>query len=97
MRANAQVVAFLQADDGIIGFAQLAGALDNGLEHRPNIGWRGCNHTEYVGAPGLISQRLREVARLRLHFVEQPYVLDCDHGLVGKGLEQGDVLVAENL
>jgi hypothetical protein len=33
------------------------------------------------------------VARLQL--LEQPHVLDGDHGLVGEGLEQRDVLVGE--
>ena len=33
-------------------------------------------------------QRLLEVARARLHFIEQSRVLDRDHGLVGKGSQQ---------
>jgi hypothetical protein len=31
----------------------------------------------------------------RLQLVERPHVLDGDHGLVGEGLEQRDLLVAE--
>ena len=37
--------------DRIIGIAKLAGALDNGLEHRPDIGRRGCDHAEDVALP----------------------------------------------
>ena len=48
MRAEAQVVAILQEHNGIIGIAKLAGALDNGLEDRLDIGRRGCDHLEDV-------------------------------------------------
>ena len=37
----------------------------------------------------------RQLARARLHLVEQPHVLDRDHGLVGEGLHQLDLLVGE--
>ena len=50
---------------------------------------------EDVAASGLVGQRLREVAGLRLHLLEQPDIPDGDHGLVGEGLEQCDLLVAE--
>ena len=46
---------------------------------------------------GLLLQRLRKIARLGLHLFEQPHILDRDHGLVGEGLQQGDLLVAERL
>ena len=97
MRAEAQVVAILQKHDRIISIAKLAGTLDNGLENRPDIGRRGCDHAEDVAAAGLISQRLREIARLGLHLVEQPHILDGDHGLVGEGRDQFDLLVGEGL
>jgi hypothetical protein len=38
---------------------------------------------------------LRKFARACLHLVEQPHVLDCDHRLVGEGLDQFDLLVGE--
>ena len=38
--------------------------------------------------------RARELLR-RLHLLEQPRVLDGDHGLVGEGLDQLDLLVGE--
>ena len=41
------------------------------------------------------SQRLGQLARARLHLLEQPHVLDGDDRLVGEGLEQLDLLVAE--
>ena len=38
---------------------------------------------------------LIEFARARLHLLEQPNVLDCDHCLVGKGRDQLDLFVGE--
>ena len=50
---------------------------------------------EHVGGRGLLLQRFGEVARARLHLVEQPHVLDRDHGLVGEGLDQRDLSLGE--
>ena len=86
------MVALPQMNNRIIGVAKLAGALDNGLEHRPDIGRRRGDDLQDVGASGLIGQRLRQLARLGLHLVEQPHILDRDHGLVGEGLQQIDLL-----
>ena len=66
------------------------------LENRLDIGRRGGDDLEHVGAPGLVGQRLGEIARLRLHLVEQPSVLDRDHRLVGKGAKQLDVMIGEH-
>ena len=54
---------------------------------------RAADDLEHVGGGGLLLQRFAEVARFRLHLVEQPRILDRDHGLVGEGLEQGELLV----
>ena len=48
-----------------------------------------------VAGRGLLLQRLGQLAVARLHLLEQPHVLDGDHRLVGEGLEQLDLLVAE--
>ena len=47
--------------------------------------------------PGLIDQRLGEVAGLRLHLLEQSHVADRNHRLVREGLQQGNLLVAERV
>ncbi len=86
MRAGMQVAAIFQEHDGIIGLANLAGAFDDGLENRSDIGRRGRNHAENVCTSGLVGQRLLQLVGLGLHLIEQPYVLDGDHGLVGKRL-----------
>ena len=50
---------------------------------------------EHLGGRGLLLQRLGQIARARLHLVEQPHVLDRDHRLVGEGRDQLDLLVGE--
>src|SRR6267143_3538606 len=96
MRAEAQVVAVLQEHDGIIGLAKLARAFDDGFENRRDVGWRGSDHAEDVAASGLVSQRFREFARLRLHLLEQSRIFDRDHRLVGEGSQQLDMMVGES-
>ena len=39
----------------------------------------------------------REVVGARLHLFEQPDIADGDHGLIGKGLQQGDLLFTERV
>ena len=41
---------------------------------------------QHLGGRGLLLERLGQLARARLHLVEQPHVLDRDHRLVGEGL-----------
>ena len=45
---------------------------------------------EYVGGGCLLLQRFAQL-------VEQPRVLDGDHGLIGKGLEQSNLSLREEL
>ena len=59
--------------------------LRNRLEHRLHIVGRAGDHLQDIGRCGLPLQRL-------LRLVEQPHVLDGDHGLIGKGLQQFDVM-----
>ena len=64
---------------------QPVGVGDDGVEHRSHVRRRGGDHLQDVGRRSLPLQRL-------LRFVEQPYVFDRDHGLVGEGLQQLDVM-----
>ena len=64
------------------------GAVEDAIEHRLRVGHRAADHLQHLGGRGLLLQRL-------LGLVEQPRVLDRDHGLVGEGLEQREFLVGE--
>ena len=91
MRTGQQVIAFLQRRDGVVGLAQLASAFGDGLEHRLHVGRRGGDHVEDVGAAGLVAQRFFQIARLGLHLIEQPRVVDRNHGLVREGFQQANL------
>ena len=65
------------------------------LEHRLHVGRRGADHAKYRGRCRLLLQCLGQLARARLHLVEQAHVLDRDHGLVGEGGDQLDLSVRE--
>ena len=66
---------------------QPVGAGRNGLEHRLHVRGRTGDDLQDVGRRGLTLQCLPRL-------VEQAYILDCNHRLVGKGLEQGNLLIA---
>jgi hypothetical protein len=51
---------------------------------------RAANDLEYLGGGCLLLKRFAQL-------VEQPRVLDGDHGLIGKGLEQSDLSLREEL
>ena len=58
---------------------------------------RAADDLEHVGGGGLLLQRLAQFSRALLHVVEQPHVLDRDHGLIGKRFSECDLLVGERL
>ena len=92
MRPKAKMFAVLKQHGGIIGLTELARPFDNGVQHWLNVRRRGGDDVQNITAPGLVSQCFGEVARLRLHLLEQPHILDGDHRLVGEGLQQLDVM-----
>ena len=51
--------------------------------------------SQHLAGRRLLLQRLGQLAVARLHLLEQAGVLDRDHRLVGEGLQQLDLLVAE--
>ena len=67
----------------------------HGVEHRLKFAGRTGDDLQHLGGGGLLLQRLGELARARLHLVEQPHVLDGDHRLVGEVRHELDLLVGE--
>src|SRR5262249_55866310 len=62
---------------------------------RLSIRWRPTDDAEDLAGRGLMLQRFRQLARARLHLVEESHILDRDHRLVGKSREQLYLLFAE--
>ena len=71
--------------------------LQHRLEHRLQFARRAADDLQHLRGRRLLLQRLGQIARARLHLVEQPHVLDRDHRLVGEGRDQLDLLVGERL
>src|SRR6516164_9808611 len=90
-----EMIVLPQRNNGVVRFAKLARTFDNCVEHRSNIGGRRGDHLEDIAASSLINQRLLKIARLGLHLIEEPGVLDRYHRLVGEGLQQLDMLGRE--
>ena len=97
MGAEMQIVANLQQDVGIIGVTKCAGAFDNGLERRCDVGRRRRDHFQHVGGRGLLLQGLAEIVRALPQLIEETDILDRDYRLVGEGGDEIDLLLRERL
>src|SRR5215472_18659481 len=74
------------------GLAKSNRVFQHASEHRLKLARRARDHLENVRGGSLLLQGLAQLARARLHLVEQAYVLDRDHRLVGKSCGQLDLL-----
>src|SRR5262249_8370389 len=77
------------------GLAQPDRVAHDRLKDRLNVPLRLADHAEYLRGRSLLLQRLSKLTVTRFQFLEQPHVLDSDHGLVGKRLEKTDLRVSE--
>ena len=76
------------------GIAQLErGRSGNRIEHRLHVGRRFADDAQDLAGGGLLLERFGQRPVARLQLVEEPNVLDRDHGLIGKGLQQSDLLL----
>ena len=88
----------LRTMDGYaVGTAKSRRRLDKGIEHGLQIEGRAADHLEHVGGSGLLLQRFREIVGASAQLVEQAGVLDGDHRLIGKALEQRDLFLVKRL
>src|SRR5262249_17511440 len=101
MRVGGQVqqLTIISSNDTMGRGTKTQGALCDRLENRMDIGWRAGDHAEDLTRRRLLLQRhrylrmgLREGCVLVLQLREQADVLNCDHRLVGEGLEEWKLL-----
>ena len=71
--------------------------LQHSLEHRLKLAGRTRDDLQHLGGGGLLLQRLGEIIGALAQLVEQPGVLDRDHGLRGEGGDELDLLLGEGL
>ena len=95
VRVRPQILA-VEAEDGRVrGCAEAGRALDDRLQDRLEVRGRRADDPQDLGGGRLLFERLGEVGVLGLKIVDQPGVLDRNHGLVGEGGHEVDLLVAE--
>src|SRR5262249_47909712 len=71
------------------------GAFDDGVEDRLHVRRRTTDDAEYLGRCRLMLQGFAQFCVTLLDLLEQPHILDGDHRLVGKGLNQIDLPFGE--
>src|SRR5512145_445368 len=104
MGPRLQAVALHQPNRRVLRLAKSGRAFGDCIEYGLEVCWRTRYDTEDFASGCLLFQGLAHL-RVGLHerpvlfleFLEQPHVLDGNHGLVGEGLEQSDLLVSEGL
>ena len=89
-RSDPERLALLKVEDAQIRRRQFGRAKRQRVEHRLEIERRAANHLQHIRRRRLLRQRLFQIARSPLHLLEQPRILDGDHGLIGEGLDQID-------
>src|SRR5262245_7478455 len=95
MSARNHAVALAESQNNVVNTANLSGALDNRLEHWLHVRWRTADDPEHLGRRCLMLQSLAQFGVALLQFFEQPHVLDGDHCLRCKGLQQRHLLVSK--
>ena len=92
---KAKKVALALEQPCMIGVTEPCRGFDQCIEHRLQIERRTADDLEHICGRGLLLQKFRQVFRARLHFIEQPHVFDGDHGLIGEGGYEFDLLVCK--
>jgi hypothetical protein len=87
----------VKIQDTELGIANSDRLFQDGLKYWLQIAGRRIDYTQNVSSCRLLFQCFTEVGCALAQFVEQPRVLDGDDGLIGKGLEQGDLSLGEEL
>src|SRR5215470_20313528 len=75
-------VPLLESQHHVIDQTNPGRAPHDGVENRLHVRRRAADDAEYLGRSGLMLQGLAQFRIAFLEFLEQPYVLDGDDGLV---------------
>src|SRR5262249_33595422 len=89
--------AIVAENHAVLGTANADGILQQRPEDTLEVERRSADGLEHLGPGSLLPQRFAQLLCARLHVVEQPHILNCDHRLVGKCGHQLDLPVSEGL
>src|SRR5215471_6417204 len=88
-------VSIVESQHCVINAANPGGALDDGVEDWLHVSGRTADNAEHFGRCRLMLQRFAQFCIALLQFLEQPHVLDGDHGLVCEGFKKCNLLFRE--
>src|SRR6516165_1943708 len=96
-RASQQHVQFRRpaVDVSELGVADTYRVRQHGLENRLQFTWRTADNAQHLRRGRLLLQRLSKFMRALPLRLEQPSILDGDHGLCGKGPKQINLSLGE--
>src|SRR5215467_9575112 len=92
---GAQTFSVEAPDDAVLRPAESDRVLDQRFENRLEVERGAANDLEQIAGRRLLLQGLTELLITRLQLLEQAHVLDGDDRLIGEGLEERDLVVAE--
>jgi hypothetical protein len=92
---HAHKVAIELIHPAVDAVAQAHAALGDGVEHRLHVSLRLTDHAQDLARGRLLAQRLCQIAIALSQLREEPHILDGDDGLIGEGLQEGDLPLAE--
>jgi hypothetical protein len=94
-RHEMQGIAIPAMDISKLGVADADGILQYGCKHRLKIAGRAADNLEHLRRGSLLLQRLGEIGRSLVQFIEQPRILNCDYRLAGETCDEFDLLFSE--
>src|SRR5262249_39704049 len=95
MSARHEDVRFGKSQQDIVDPTHPGGTLHDGIKNWLHVRRRAADDTKHLGRRGLMFQSLAQFCVALLDLLKQAHVLDSDHGLIGEGFEQRDLLVRE--
>src|SRR5262245_56552265 len=95
MSRRHEIITVTERENCIKRSANARGVSHDSVEHRLQVCRRAGDDTQNVARRRLLLECRPQLAVTRLQLGEQPHVLDGDHGLVGEGSQEFDVLVPE--
>ena len=94
-RNCANILAILDLQTAKGDAVQITRLLQDHLKHRCEIARRRIDDLQYISGCSLPLKCFLKLARPGMYLLAQPYVLDRNNRLVGKGLEQLDLLIGK--
>src|SRR5262245_20358939 len=90
-----QTVPLTESQHHVIDPTNPRRAFYNGVKNRLHIRGRAADDAEHLSRCRLMLQGFAQFCIAVLNLLEQPYVLDGDHSLVGEGFEQFDLALGK--